>query len=195
MAPLVVGLLALALVVGLGLLLSGTFGNRAPGLGSPGSSDSGGNSAAGQAAAVPQGWVTHTDSGWTVAVPPTYAPGSFNGFPQYKERSTGRTLRVSATAAGGGKTDVVQDRRVQAAGFAAKHQNYREISIAKADYRGLEAADWEFTYTDGGASLHALSRVFVVDGRGYSLFFQTHGDDDWTAARADFDKIAASFKP
>jgi hypothetical protein len=84
---------------------------------------------------------------------------------------------------------------VQAQAFAAKHDNYREISIGKADYRGLEAADWEFTYDDGGASLHALSRVFVVDGRGYSLFFQTRSTDDWTAAKADFDKIAAAFRP
>jgi serine/threonine protein kinase len=193
MAPFVVGLLALALVVGLGLLLSGTFGNKAPGFASPGGTSQ--DTQKGAAAAVPQGWVTHTENGWTVAVPPSYSPGSFNGAPQYKDHKTGRTLRVSTTAPGGAKADAVADRRVQAAAFAAKHANYRELSIAKADYRGLEAADWEFTYTDGGASLHALSRVFVVDGRGYSLFFQTHGDDDWTAARADFDKIAASFKP
>ena len=83
----------------------------------------------------------------------------------------------------------------QAAAFAAKHQNYREIAIKKVDYRGLDAADWEFTYDDGGASLHALDRVFVADGRGYSLFFQTHSTDDWNAALADFEKIAAAFKP
>jgi hypothetical protein len=194
-APLVLGALAVVLAVGIALLLSPAFRNGAGGLASPGGSSQDSVGKAAQPAAVPAGWVTHSDSGWAVAVPPAYAPGSFNGYPQYKDRATGRTLRVSTTGAGGGKTDAVQDRRVQAAGFAAKHQNYRPISIAKADYRGLEAADWEFTYSDGGASLHALNRVFVVNGRGYSLFFQTHGDDDWTAARADFDKIAAAFRP
>jgi hypothetical protein len=192
--PFVLGLLALALVVGIALLLSPAFRNGAGGLASSGGSTQGSHSKAAQPATVPDGWATHSDSGWTVAVPPAYAPGSFNGYPQYKDRATGRTLRVSTTGAGG-KTDAVQDRRVQAAGFAAKYQSYRQISIAKADYRGLEAADWEFTYADGGASLHALNRVFVVNGQGYSLFFQTHGDDDWNAARADFDKIAAAFQP
>ncbi|MDT7538049.1 MAG: eukaryotic-like serine/threonine-protein kinase [Actinomycetota bacterium] len=197
-APLVLGVLALALAIGVGLLLSPAFRNRAGDLATPGggtshSSGAGGTSA--KAADVPAGWVTHSDSGWTVAVPASYTPGSFNGFPQFKDRTTGRTLRVSTTAAGGGKSDAVADRKAQAAAFAAKHQNYREIAIQKADYRGLEAADWEFTYDDGGASLHAFDRVFVVNGRGYSLFFQTHSTDDWTAAKADFDKIAAAFKP
>jgi hypothetical protein len=37
--------------------------------------------------------------------------------------------------------------------------------------------------------------VFVVDGRGYSLFFQTRSTDDWSAAREDFDTIADAFQP
>jgi hypothetical protein len=195
MAPLVLGLLALTLAVGIGLLLSPAFRHGAGNLASPGGSSQNADSDGAATAEVPEGWVTHTDNGWTVAVPPAYTPGSFNGAPQYKDRETGRTLRVSTTPPGGGKADAVADRRLQAAAFAAKHQNYREIAIAKADYRGLEAADWEFTYDDKGASLHAISRVFVVDGRGYSLFFQTRSTDDWDAARADFDKIAAAFKP
>jgi hypothetical protein len=194
--PLVLGALGLAFLIGLGLLLSSMLsGSRHPGTGSPAGGApqaSASSQAAGQA---PAGWVSHSDSGWTVAVPPSYSPGSFNGFPQYKDPATGRTIRVSTTAAGGGKRDAVADRRAQAAMFAAKYPSYREISIAKADYRGWEAADWEFTYTDGGAALHALDRVFVVDGRGYSLFFQTHATDDWAAAKADFDKIAAAFQP
>jgi hypothetical protein len=69
------------------------------------------------------------------------------------------------------------------------------VAIKPVDYRGWKAADWEFTYSDGGAQLHALDRVFVVGGRGYSLFFQTHGDDSWPAARNDFDTIASTFQP
>jgi hypothetical protein len=196
-APLLLGLLGLLLAIGIGLLVSPAFRHGAGDLATPGgTTQDAGDGGTDQAAAdVPAGWVTHSEGGWTVAVPPSYSPGSFNGSPQYKDKATGRTLRVSTTAPGGGKSDAVQDRRVQAAAFAAKHQNYRQIAIAKADYRGLEAADWEFTYDDGGASLHALSRVFVVDGRGYSLFFQTRSTDDWTAAKADFDKIAAAFRP
>jgi hypothetical protein len=67
--------------------------------------------------------------------------------------------------------------------------------VERIDYRGYEAADWEFTYSSGGTALHALSRVFVVDRRGYSLFFQTRASDDWDAARGEFERIARSFRP
>jgi hypothetical protein len=89
----------------------------------------------------------------------------------------------------------MQDRRDQAASFQKRHASYRQIGITSVDYRDYEAADWEFTYADGGAQLHVINRVFVVDGTGHSLFFQTRGSDDWTAARAEFDKIAAAFQP
>jgi hypothetical protein len=145
---------------------------------------------------VPAGWQTFTGGpGWTVAVPPSYRASTFQGAPQYKDRATGRTLRVTTSGPGGGKPDAVKDRQEQAAAFSKTHDDYREIDISEVDYRGYEAADWEFTYTSGGTPLHALSRVFVVDGRGYSLFFQTRGSDDWGAARAEFDRIAAAFQP
>ena len=149
----------------------------------------------GSTGAVQAGYVTRFGSSGSVAVPASYLTGSFGGFPEYKEPGTGRTLRVSSTPPGAGKSDAVQDRRDQATFFASRHANYHEISIVKADYRGLNAADWEFTYSEGGTVLHALSRVFVVGGRGYSLFFQTRASDNWSAARTDFDRIAVSFHP
>jgi eukaryotic-like serine/threonine-protein kinase len=152
-----------------------------------------GKSTGTKAADIPAGWQTSSHDGWTVAVPSSYAESVFKESRQYKDPSTGRTLRVSTLAVG--KTDAVADRRTQAASFASRHDDYREIAIAPADYRGYEAADWEFTYSDGGADLHALNRVFVVDGRGYSLFFQTRSTDDWSAAKGDFDRIAQLFQP
>ncbi|GAC1608387.1 MAG: hypothetical protein NVS3B26_05100 [Mycobacteriales bacterium] len=211
-APLVWSGVALALVAALVLALTSahpgrtTADNGAPaassgstpsapaGSGQPGKDSASSRSSAGPAPA-PAGWVTHSDSGWTVAVPASYSAGSFDGFPQYKDYATGRTLRVSTTPPGGGKANAVQDRRDQAASFARSHGDYREISIAPVSYRGYDAADWEFTYSSGGTGLHALSRVFVVGGRGYSLFFQSRASDDWSAARAQFGRIAAAFQP
>ena len=196
--PLVLSAVVLLLVAGLGVLLASTL--RDGGLDVPGTQPDASAGASqdgeGEAADVPEGWTTHDGAaGWTVAVPPSYRPSTFNGFPQYKDPETGRTLRVSTTAAGGGKADAVADRRAQATSFAASHDNYQELRIEEVDYRDLEAADWEFTYTDGGADLHALNRVFVVDGTGHSLFFQTRASDDWSAAREEFEKIAAAFTP
>jgi serine/threonine protein kinase len=193
--PLILAALAALLVAGLAVLLSGALkGGNSNGPTTAAASPRASAKPA-DASAVPAGWRTYQNSGWTVAVPASYLPGAFNGDPQYKDPATGRTLRVSTTAAGGGKTDAVQDRRTQATMFAAKHPSYQEVAIKAVDYRGWKAADWEFTYADGGAQLHALDRVFVVNAKGYSLFFQTHGDDTWSAARNDFDTIASTFKP
>ena len=189
---LVLAALTVVLLAGVAILVAGNRGGSPTTDAKPGTSTGGGSK---PAASVPAGWVSHQQDGWKVAVPASYAASTYRGAPQYKDPKTGRTLRVSTTAPGAGKADAVADRQAQEASFAARHSNYQRIGIAKADYRGWEAADWEFTYADGGASLHAINRVFVVNGTGYSLFFQTHGDDDWAAARADFDKIVASFQP
>jgi eukaryotic-like serine/threonine-protein kinase len=134
---------------------------------------------------VPAGWSTDTDSeGWTVALPPGYRR---TGGGEYRQSSTGRTLRVET---GKGKPDAVQDRKDAARDFARRHPSYQEISIEAVDYRGYEAADWEFTYE----GLHVVDRVFVVDGRGYSLYFQTRAAD-FAGARPDVDGIVAAFRP
>jgi hypothetical protein len=134
---------------------------------------------------VPAGWSTETgDAGWTVALPPGYVrtrPGEF------RDPETQRTLRVET---GEGQPDAVADRRRAAEGFAERNPSYSEIRIEPVDYRGYEAADWEFTYQ----GRHVLNRVFVVDGTGHSLFFQTRAGD-FEDARADFDGIAAAFAP
>ena len=190
--PLVVLAVTLLVIAAIGLLLVPSLRNGGTATtNKPRTTPS--TSSGSHAADVPAGWQTSSHDGWTVAVPASYAQSVFKDSRQYKDPSTGRTLRVSTLAVG--KTDAVADRRAQAASFAGKHADYREIGISKADYRGYEAADWEFTYSDGGADLHALDRVFVADGRGYSLFFQTRSTDDWAAAKGDFDKIAAAFQP
>ena len=134
---------------------------------------------------VPAGWRTYDGSaGWTVAVPPGYTS---QGGGAYRDAATGRTLRIET---GAGQPDAVADRRAAARSFRSRHPSYREISIRSADYRGYEAADWEFTYE----GLHVIDRVFVVKGTGHSLYFQTRSAD-FAAARADFDRIAAAFDP
>jgi hypothetical protein len=136
-------------------------------------------------AAVPASWTTDTGgAGWTVALPPGYQPTRQG---EYRQASTGRTLRIET---GPGQPDAVEDRRRQARSFEQRHPSYKEIRIEPVDYRGYEAADWEFTYE----GLHVINRVFVVDGTGHSLFFQTK-KSDFADARADFDGIAAAFRP
>ncbi|MFF9452558.1 serine/threonine-protein kinase [Streptomyces flaveolus] len=57
---------------------------------------------------------------------------------------------------------------------------YKKIRIEKVGYRGWNAADWEFTYEDGGTGYRTVDRGFVVnDHQGYALMY--------TAKAADWD--------
>jgi len=133
---------------------------------------------------VPAGTTDTGEAGWTVALPPGYEP---TGNGRYRQADTGRELRVST---GPGQPDAVADREQQAASFAQRNPSYEQIRIEPVDYKGYEAADWEFTFE----GLHVLNRVFVVDGTGHSLWLQTP-EDDFSAARQDFDAIAGAFVP
>ena len=123
-------------------------------------------------------------AGWTVTLPPGYEE---TGEGRYRQADTGRELRI---ATGEGRPDAVADREAQAAGFAERNPSYEQIRIEPVDYQGVEGADWEFTFE----GLHVLNRVFNLDGTGHSLWLQTP-EDDFDAARADFDAIAETFSP
>ncbi|MFD1273812.1 hypothetical protein ACFQ51_25215 [Streptomyces kaempferi] len=50
--------------------------------------------------------------------------------------------------------------------------HYQKIRIEKADYRGWNTADWEFTYQDGGTKYRSIDRGFVVNAhQGYALMY------------------------
>ncbi|WP_320772984.1 protein kinase domain-containing protein [Streptomyces sp. CRN 30] len=56
---------------------------------------------------------------------------------------------------------------------------YQRIRIEAVDYRGWNAADWEFTYMDGGTKNHVVNRGFVVDDSlGHALMY-TAKDAEW----------------
>ena len=80
--------------------------------------------------------------------------------------------------------------------FQGSHQGYRRIqleTISAGGYR--DAADWEFTYTSGAVTLHALDRALVTHGnRGYAVYFQTH-DDQWSSSGDILQGFLSSFRP
>lgn len=49
---------------------------------------------------------------------------------------------------------------------------YKKIRIERVGYRGWNAADWEFTYVEGGTKYRTIDRGFVVnDQLGYALMY------------------------
>jgi hypothetical protein len=124
-------------------------------------------------------------------VPTSWRTTSYPDGLQFRDPATGRTLRVTS---GTGQPDAVADRRAAAASFSRRYPTYAQVRIDPVGWLGATGADWEFTYSDGGAQLHVLDRVADVGGTGYSLFFQTRAAD-WAGAQGDLQAALAAFRP
>ncbi|WCN07085.1 serine/threonine-protein kinase [Streptomyces sp. M92] len=74
---------------------------------------------------------------------------------------------------------------------------YEKIRIEKVGYRGWNAADWEFTYTDDGTKYRTVDRGFVVnDHQGYALMYTAKADDWGSDLRRDtWRTLTKSFEP
>ncbi|MDX3641496.1 serine/threonine-protein kinase [Streptomyces sp. MB09-02B] len=68
------------------------------------------------------------------------------------------------------KSDPVADWKNQER-YMTRSQ-YKRIRIEAVDYRGWNAADWEFTYVESGTKNRSIDRGFVVDSQqGYALMY------------------------
>ena len=147
-------------------------------------------------ATVPEDWSTFSvaDTGTSVAHPSDWST---------KERSAtatdlidpagGRYLRVDYTESPG--DDAVADWQRQSQSFGQSRDAYQEIAIEPYDYPGAEtAALWEYSYTDGGAQLHAFNLAIVIGGRGYALNFQTR-ESQWKDSQELWEQLVAGFEP
>jgi serine/threonine protein kinase len=76
-----------------------------------------------------------------------------------------------------------------------RRDNYKRVKIAAVEYRGWNAADWEFTFTEDGDRYRSLDRGFVVNSKlGYGILF-TARDGDWVKAKMALDSFFRTFKP
>jgi eukaryotic-like serine/threonine-protein kinase len=93
------------------------------------------------------------------------------------------------------KNDPVADWRSQER-YMVRAQ-YHRIRIEQVDYRGWNAADWEFTYADGGTAYRTIDRGFVVNGhQGYALMYTAKAARWGGELRKDTWKtLTASFRP
>ena len=158
--------------------------------------DGGSGNATGQTG-VPSGWTRYVDeesgfeiaipSGWAVIQDPTDSTST-----DFSDETTGTYLRVDWTESPG--DDPVEAWETQARSFASSHSNYEEVQISPATFKGYDAAIWEFTYSEGGADLHALDLGFVTENMGFALFFQTHSAN-WDASQKLFQQLRESFRP
>jgi hypothetical protein len=145
-------------------------------------------------AAVPAGFRLYQDpTGFAVAVPQGWSR-SVQGTDTYFRQPDGSGyLQVDQTSQP--KPDTLQDWRQQASTAASRFPGYHLVRLDRVAYRGWDAADWEFTWTSGGSTVHVLNRnIRPSDRHAYALYWSVP-DGEWDARQQDFSVIAASFQP
>ncbi len=92
--------------------------------------------------------------------------------------------------------DPVQDWLQQEEGVSQRLNGYERIRIDPLQFRGWEAADWEFTWeTSSGTQLHVLNRNLVIGpDRAHALYWSVP-DTQWEQSLGTFRTIAQSFQP
>lgn len=93
------------------------------------------------------------------------------------------------------KSDPVSDWKKQESGMV--RPQYKRIRIEKADFRGWNTADWEFTYVDGGTKYRSIDRGFVVnDHLGYGMMYTAKAGKWGSDERKDtWQTLTKSFEP
>ncbi|MBW3650245.1 MAG: DUF1795 domain-containing protein, partial [Actinobacteria bacterium] len=144
-------------------------------------------------AVVPPGWKTFTDpdTGYRVAHPAGWTVRDRDKTrTDFTDPSTGTYLRVDWTDEPGASPEGAW--QAQSKDFGARKTNYREIRIQPTTYQGHRAALWEYTYEEGGATLHAYNLGFVTDDYGFALNFQTN-QTQWEASQPLWEQLKAGF--
>ena len=118
----------------------------------------------------PQGSSLDIPAGWRVVS---------QSATSWKYKGPEGTLQIDATRTPG--SSALGAWKNEEAQISHSFADYRRVKLAKVDYRGWDAADWEWTYTSAkSGALHALNRGFVSGPtHGYAIY--------WTAQAATWD--------
>jgi hypothetical protein len=143
--------------------------------------------------ARPAGWTDYHDpTGFALYVPTGWSRSKEGGIVYF--RSAGKVLGIDQTD--DPQWNPVADWQGKAA-YRVSHGDfpaYHQIKIKAVSYH-LKAADWEFTFTRGGARQHVNNRGFITSKhQAYGIWWQTT-DAAWPAARSDLQLIFDSFRP
>ena len=77
---------------------------------------------------------------------------------------------------------------------ASSLSGYKKIGIKDHANYFDGAADWEFTFTENGETIHVMAVAFVSGTRGYAYLWACK-DTIWRISESDFSLINATFQP
>ncbi len=142
---------------------------------------------------APEGFVLHEDDAYRVAVPAGWTVEQESGTrTRFNDPVSRRYLLVEEGGEPAG--DPVEDWRAQEGAVAQRLDGYELIGIDAVDYRGFDAADWQFTWEPGAGTVRVRNRAVVTDGAAFALYWQVPVEE-FQDSEPVFDDVAASFLP
>lgn len=139
------------------------------------------------------GDVAQGGQGYSIGLPKGWAFQSASAAGDRFTGPDGQKLLVAWTSTP--KGDPVGDWKNQER-YMVRSQ-YQKIRIGQVDYRGWNAADWEFTYVESGTKYRTIDRGFVVnDHLGYALMYTAKAANWGSELRKDtWQTLAKTFEP
>ncbi|WP_128802711.1 MULTISPECIES: serine/threonine-protein kinase [unclassified Streptomyces] len=165
--------------------------NNTPSNGPTATGGSGAGDSSGGGSAVAS---THKGSqGYSIGLPKGWKYQSTGAAGDRFTGPDGQKLLIAWTSTP--KSDPVADWKNQER-YMVRSQ-YQKIRIEKVGFRGWNAADWEFTYSDGGTKYRTIDRGFVVNGHlGYALMYTAKAANwDSDLRRDTWKTLARTFEP
>jgi len=139
-------------------------------------------------------WSKYTDpaTGFTIDYPSDWRVSREGNYTDFRHPDSAAALRV-----------VVQDSNSRSAEsawvelerrFRTEQQSYSRIRLEPSEFKGFNAATWEFTYERRNVQLHNLDLGVVTGAKGFTLNFESR-QADWDVVRAFMDRFQDSFHP
>ncbi|MFI7532317.1 protein kinase [Streptosporangium sp. NPDC049376] len=146
---------------------------------------------------LPEGWQYYKDPvmGFTMALPRGWTSKRFSGRDRVEFRRPGSSALLWIESTADPEKDPVKHWENLEKDRVVKKlwPGYERIGITPLRYRGVEAADWEFTYLKNGVRTHVLDRGFhTITGRPYAIYWESP-ESEWD--RAFFDRFTETFRP
>ncbi|MGE5290798.1 MAG: hypothetical protein ACM3ML_27120, partial [Micromonosporaceae bacterium] len=145
--------------------------------------------------ALPAGFIRYHDpTGFSIGMPTGWQVSHEGHLVYVRDPSSGRFLLIDQS--NHPKPDPLADWRQQEANRISTYPGYRRIHLQAVRYAQAErAADWEFTYYQGGQLIHVLNRNILANPEhAYALYWSTPASE-WHASFRIFLGFAATFRP
>jgi hypothetical protein len=143
---------------------------------------------------VPAGWRSFQDpdGSYRLSFPPTWTPTDRGPFIDFTEPGGERFFRVQPTT--DGMAPLTAQRSLERS-FLARHpgDDYRRLRLGATTFRGVPAAEWEFTFLNEGRLTRGYDITFTAGGRRHAILFQSPASR-WAASSDELQSFLAGFR-